>query len=37
MIVENTVIPVQDIAMDTSKADEFFKNFPRDKVVSYKE
>ena len=37
MIVENTVIPVQHNTMDKTKADIFFENFPRDKVVSYKE
>ena len=37
MIVENTVIPVQEVNMDTTKADLFFKNFPKDKVVTYKE
>jgi len=37
MIVENTVIPVQNNVMDKSKADIFFETFPRDKVVSYKE
>lgn len=37
MIVENTVIPVQNTTMDTTKADLFFKSFPKDKVVSYKE
>ena len=37
MIVENTVIPVQNTTLDKTKADIFFQNFPRDKVVSYKE
>jgi len=37
MIVENTVIPVQNTTMDKTKADIFFETFPRDKVVSYKE
>jgi thermostable 8-oxoguanine DNA glycosylase len=37
MIVENTVIPVQNTVMDKTKADIFFETFPRDKVVSYKE
>ena len=37
MIVDNTVIPVQNTTMDTTKADLFFKSFPKDKVVSYKE
>jgi thermostable 8-oxoguanine DNA glycosylase len=37
MIVENTVIPLQNTVMDKTKADIFFETFPRDKVVSYKE
>lgn len=37
MIVENTVIPVQNTLMDKTKADIFFENFPRDRVVAYKE
>lgn len=37
MIVDNTVIPIQNTTMDTTKADLFFKSFPKDKVVSYKE
>lgn len=37
MIVENTVIPIQNTLMDKTKADIFFETFPRDKVVSYKE
>jgi thermostable 8-oxoguanine DNA glycosylase len=37
MIVENTVIPVQNTTLDKTKADIFFETFPRDKVVSYKE
>lgn len=37
MIVENTVIPVQNTNMNKSKADIFFENFPKDKVVKYKE
>ena len=37
MIVENTVIPVQNTTLDKTKADKFFATFPRDKVVAYKE
>ena len=37
MIVENTVIPVQNTDVNKSKADIFFENFPKDKVVKYKE
>lgn len=37
MIVENTVIPVQNTMMDKSKVDTFFETFPRDKVIGYKE
>ena len=37
MIVENTVIPVQNTLMDKTKADIFFETFPKDKVVKYKE
>jgi thermostable 8-oxoguanine DNA glycosylase len=37
MIVENTVIPVQNTDMNKTKADIFFENFPRDRVVAYKE
>ena len=37
MIVENTVIPVQNNTLDKTKADSFFATFPRDKVVAYKE
>lgn len=37
MIVENTVIPVQNTNMNKSKADIFFENFPKHKVVKYKE
>jgi thermostable 8-oxoguanine DNA glycosylase len=37
MIVENTVIPVQNTLMDKTKADIFFENFPTDRVVAYKE
>jgi len=37
MIVENTVIPVQNTTLDKTKADIFFASFPREKVVSYKE
>jgi thermostable 8-oxoguanine DNA glycosylase len=32
-----TVQTKEPVIMNTSKADEFFKNFPRDKVVSYKD
>lgn len=35
--MSETVQIKEPIVMNTSKADEFFKNFPRDKVVSYKE
>lgn len=35
--MSETVQTKEPIVMNTSKADEFFKNFPRDKVVSYKE
>lgn len=31
------VVEKKPVAMSTSKADEFFKNFPKDKVVSYQE
>jgi thermostable 8-oxoguanine DNA glycosylase len=37
MIVENTVIPIQNTDMDKTKADIFFENFPKDRVISYKE
>ena len=37
MIVENSVIPVQNNTLDKTKADIFFENFPKDKVISYKE
>jgi len=37
MILENSVCAAEPVVMDTSKADIFFKNFPKDKVVSYKE
>ena len=37
MIVENSVIPVQNNTLDKTKADIFFENFPKDKVVAYKE
>lgn len=37
MIVENTVIPVQNTLMDKTKVDTFFENFPKDRVVAYKE
>ena len=37
MIVENTVIPIQNTTLDKSKADIFFDNFPKDRVVAYKE
>ena len=37
MILENSVCVAEPVVMDTSKADIFFKNFPKDKVVSYKE
>jgi thermostable 8-oxoguanine DNA glycosylase len=37
MIVENTVIPIQNTTLDKTKADIFFSTFPRDKVVAYKE
>lgn len=35
--MSDTVQTKEPIVMNTSKADEFFKNFPRNKVVSYKE
>lgn len=35
--MSETVQIKEPIVMNTSKADEFFKNFPRDKVVSYRE
>jgi thermostable 8-oxoguanine DNA glycosylase len=31
------VVEKKPIVMNTSKADEFFKNFPKDKVVAYKD
>jgi thermostable 8-oxoguanine DNA glycosylase len=37
MIVENTVIPIQNTTLDKSKADIFFDNFPKDRVIAYKE
>jgi len=37
MIIENTVSITPIAEINTTKADEFFKTFPRDKVVSYKE
>ena len=33
----DTVVEKKPIVMSTSKADEFFKNFPKDKVVAYKD
>lgn len=35
--MSETVQIKEPIVMSTTKADEFFKNFPKDKVVSYKE
>lgn len=35
--MSDTIQTKEPIVMSTTKADEFFKNFPRDKVVSYKE
>ena len=32
-----TVVEKKPVVMSTSKADEFFKNFPKDKVVAYKD
>ena len=37
MIVENTVIPIQNTILDKTKADIFFSTFPHEKVVAYKE
>jgi hypothetical protein len=31
------VVEKKPVVMSTSKADEFFKNFPKDKVVAYKD
>lgn len=36
-LIKQDQIEKNPVVMNTSKADEFFKNFPRDKVVSYKE
>lgn len=33
----DTAVEKKPVVMNTTKADEFFKNFPRDKVVTYKE
>jgi hypothetical protein len=35
--MSETVVEKKPLAMSTSKADEFFKNFPKDKVVAYKD
>ena len=35
--MSETVVEKKPIVMSTSKADEFFKNFPKDKVVAYKD
>ena len=35
--MSDTIQTKEPIVMNTTKADEFFKNFPRDKVVSYKD
>lgn len=35
--MSEAVVEKKPVVMNTSKADEFFKNFPKDKVVSYKE
>jgi hypothetical protein len=37
MIIENTVSSNPVVEINTSKADEFFKNFPKDKIVAYKD
>src|SRR6056300_552833 len=37
MILENTVIPVQNTTFNKTKADIFFANLPKDKIMSYKE
>ena len=35
--MSEAVIEKKPVVMSTSKADEFFKNFPKDKVVAYKD
>ena len=35
--MSETVVEKKPVIMNTSKADEFFKNFPKDKVVAYKD
>ena len=37
MILNNTVCDNPKISINTSKADEFFRNFPKDKVVAYRD
>lgn len=37
MIVQNTVIPIQNTTLDKSKAEVFFATFPREKVSEYKD
>lgn len=36
-LIKQDQIEKKPVVMNTTKADEFFKNFPHDKVVSYKE
>ena len=36
-VIQQDRVEKQPVVMKTSKADEFFKNFPKDKVVSYKD
>ena len=37
MIVQNTLVEDKTVNVSTTKAEEFFKNFPRDRVVAYKQ
>jgi thermostable 8-oxoguanine DNA glycosylase len=37
MIVQNTVIPIQNTTLEKSKAEVFFATFPREKVSEYKD
>ena len=36
-IMTEIIVEKKPVVMSTSKADEFFKNFPKDKVVAYKD
>jgi thermostable 8-oxoguanine DNA glycosylase len=36
-IMSETIVEKKPVVMNTNKADDFFKNFPKDKVIAYKE